>query len=120
MTINYNYKTTDQIITQTVTLGDDSTYENYVVGVHGTLHATDDEDDATTSRPAIFKTTPPSDIASSGDLTAFADLSEMPSSVTASAQAFVEDETIREQMAQDIINERNSPESAHAPWASDG
>ena len=115
MAINYSYETNNQVIVQTVTLGDDSEYNNYLVGVHGKLIAVDDEDNATTSRPAIFTTTDPAEISSADDLTSFADLT-MPDSVKASAEALVADETIRAQMAEDIGRERNSPQSAIAPW----
>ena len=115
MAINYTYEMSNQVVVQTVTLGDDSDYNNYLVGVHGKLIATDDEDNATTSRPALFSTTDPAEIASADDLTSFADLT-MPDSVTASAEALVADETIRAQMAEDIVRERNTPQSAIAPW----
>jgi hypothetical protein len=115
MAINYTYETNNQVIVQKVTLGDDSEYDNYLVGVHGKIIATDDEDNATTSRPAIFSTTDPAEIASADDLTSFADLT-MPDSVTASADALVADETIRAQMAEDIVKGRNYPQSAIAPW----
>ena len=116
MAINYTYEMNNQVIVQTVTLGDDSSYENYLVGVHGELIATDDADNATATRPAIFKTTAPSEIASADDLTSFADLT-MPDSVTASAEALIADETIKSQMADDIVQRRNSPQSAIAPWS---
>ena len=48
MAINYTYETTNNVVTETVTLGDNSTYDNYVVGVHGSVHATDDSDNTTT------------------------------------------------------------------------
>tara|TARA_R100001463_G_scaffold75991_3_gene129979 strand:- start:1073 stop:1426 length:354 start_codon:yes stop_codon:yes gene_type:complete len=117
MAVNFTYKTTNHIITQSVTLGDNSTYDNYVFGVHGSVHATDDSDDTTTKRLAIFYTTPPSDISSASNLTAFDDLSEIPDSVKTYAEAMLADTRLTDQMTEDLENERKNSQSAIAPWS---
>lgn len=120
MTINYTYETTNNVVTETVTLGDNSTYDNYVVGVHGSVHATDDSDDTTTKRHAIFYTTTPSDVSSADDLTAFSDLSEIPESVKTFAEAMLADTELTDQMTADLEDARRKSQTHNAPWASDG
>tara|TARA_R100001443_G_scaffold98278_1_gene105269 strand:- start:441 stop:797 length:357 start_codon:yes stop_codon:yes gene_type:complete len=117
MTVNFSYTISNQVTVQTVTLGDDSEYANYLVSVHGELHAEDEESGGTTSRSAIFYSNDPSTIASAEDLVAFVALTEVPQSIIDSAEALIADEEVRLQMVNDIVAGSRLPVMSVAPWA---
>ncbi len=115
MAINYSFTFNSDIITQTVKIKDGSSVDDYIIGVHGAVHATDDSDNTTITRPAIFKGTDASQ-KEKGEFVALSDLKDVPDGVKAFAETMITDETLRSQMAEDIMNKKTAPTSKVAPW----
>ena len=115
MAINYSHSFTSDIITQTVTIKDGSTVADYIIGIHGFVIATDDEDNTSISRNAIFRGTDPS-TKEAGSFVALADLTGVPDGIKAVADEYITDFTLKDQLAKELTDKKTAPVSKTAPW----
>ena len=119
MAITYEVRITNNTHTRTVTCKDGVSVENYITGCVGTMTCREIVDgeqvEAVTNTVYLDASDPATK--NSSDITAFSSLTSIPASLTASAEAKLNDATMREKLLAQLNFKKGKDAEEESKWA---